>query len=116
MAKYRFYAPADRRQDEIWDYSAKTWGLAQAETYLRGLHDFLARLAATPALWRELPSRLAVPADLQVKVYFARYERHVVFFRELSGKRIGILTILHAAMDLPVRLNEDLAQLERLGD
>ena len=53
---------------------------------------------------------------LHVKAYFARYERHVVFFRELSDKRIGMLTILHAAMDLPVRLDEDLARLERLGD
>jgi toxin ParE1/3/4 len=32
---YRFSPRAQRNLDEIWDYSAATWGIDQAEAYIR---------------------------------------------------------------------------------
>ena len=40
-------------------------------------------------------------------VWFVRHEHHFVFFRELSGGVIGVVTILYESMDLPARLKED---------
>lgn len=62
-------------------------------------------------IWRQLPQRLTVPADIRRKAYFVRYEHHYVFFRELDNGDIGIMGILHERMDLAVRLREDLAAL-----
>ncbi len=113
MAGYLFYPPADAAQDLIWKTTAETWGDAQAETYILGLHRHLQRLSETRALWRKLPSALTIPADLDIEAWFSRYEHHYVIFRTLSGARIGVISILHERMDLPVRLTDDLLSIAR---
>jgi plasmid stabilization system protein ParE len=40
-------------------------------------------------------------------VYFFRHRHHYVFFRELSKKRLGVISVLHEKMDIPARLRED---------
>lgn len=115
MAGYRFYPRADAAQDKIWRDTSETWGDAQAETYIRGLHAHLQRLCDNRLIWRRLPQRLAVPVDIKRKAYFSRYEHHYVFFRELDNGDLGVMSILHERMDLPVRLKEDLAALDAKG-
>ncbi len=111
MAGFLFYPPADNAQDRIWQETVEKWGEEQAVRYIRGLHAHLQNLSETPTLWRKLPGNLAVPADLKLDAYFSHYERHYVFFRKLSGDRIGVLSLLHDRMDVPVRLAEDLRAL-----
>ncbi len=85
-------------------------------TYITGLHSHLRRLCEERAIWRKLPQRLAVPADVKREAYFSRYEHHYIFFRELDNGDLGVMSILHERMDMPVRLAEDLAALsERAG-
>jgi toxin ParE1/3/4 len=108
---YVFYPAADAQQDSIWKYTVELWGEAQAVKYINGLHAHLQRLSETKSLWRRLPDRLVVPADLRMKVYCSRYERHYVFFRELPSGKLGIMSVLHDRMDLPVRLIRDLSAL-----
>lgn len=62
-------------------------------------------------IWRLLPQRLVVPADIKRRAYFCRYEHHYIFFRELETGDIGVMSILHERMNLPVRLREDLVAL-----
>jgi len=112
MTNYRFFHTADNRQDEIWDYTLKNWGEKQAEKYISELHQHLAKLSDNKLLWHSLPGNLAVPNDLEISVYFSHFKHHYIFFRELSGGAIGIMTILHDSMDIPVRLGEDLKQIE----
>ncbi len=111
MANYRFFKTADKQQDQIWDYTFQQWGQAQAEKYIRGLHSHMQHLADKALPWRTLPQTLTNPLDLDIPVHFSHYEQHILFFRELSDG-IGILSILHQSMDLPVRLAEDLARFE----
>jgi len=113
MAGYLFYPNADIAQDRIWRDTVEKWGEQQAEAYILGLHRHLQKLSATPALWRQLPRSLAVPKPLDVDVWFSRYERHCIFFRKLSAERIGIISLLHESMDLPVRLADDLLNIAR---
>ncbi|MBW9073043.1 type II toxin-antitoxin system RelE/ParE family toxin [Agrobacterium deltaense] len=115
MAAYRFYAPADAAQDKIWRDTVDTWGEAQAETYIRGLHVHLQRLCDNDLLWQRLPQRLAVPGDITLEAYFSRYRHHYVFFRKLDNGDPGLMSILHERMDMAVRLREDLAALDARG-
>lgn len=112
MSSYRFYPSADRAQDDIWNYTLNQWGEAQAERYIRQLHQHLQRLADREIVWRSLPRHLVVPADLKTEVYMSRYQRHYIFFRELSQDAIGVMSILHEAIDLPVRLRKDLEKID----
>lgn len=113
MAGYLFYPSADAAQDRIWRDTVERWGESQAETYILGLHRHLQKLSVTPALWRALPRPLTVPDDLDLDIWFSRYEHHHIFFRKLSGGRIGIISLLHERMDLPVRLAGDLLNITR---
>ena len=115
MAAYRFYAPADAAQDKIWRETVDTWGEAQAEAYIRGLHAHLQRLCDNHLLWRRLPQRLAVPGDIMREAYFSRYEHHYLFFRKLDNGELGVMRILHERMDMAVRLREDLVTLDARG-
>lgn len=111
MVGYRFFPRADAAQDKIWHDTVEAWGEKQAVTYITGLHAHLQRLCDDRAIWRKLPQKLAVPADVKREAYFSRYEHHYVFFRELDNGDLGVMSILHERMDVPVRLKEDLAAL-----
>lgn len=111
MAGYRFYSRADAAQDGIWRDTLDQWGEAQAVSYIRGLHQHLARLTSTRALWRRLPPNAAVPADIAEDVFMSRYERHYIFFKLLGNGDLGVVSILHDRMNLPARLAEDLSML-----
>jgi plasmid stabilization system protein ParE len=112
MGAYRFFPRADAAQDKIWCDTVENWGEKQAVTFITGLHTHLQRLCDNRAIWRKLPQKLAVPADINREAYFSRYERHLVFFRELNNGDLGVMSILHERMELPVRLMEDLAALD----
>jgi plasmid stabilization system protein ParE len=107
MVAYRFYPRADAAQDKIWHDTVERWGEPQAVTYITALHAHLKRLCESEALWRQLPKKLAVPADVKREAYFSRYEHHYLFFRQLDNGDLGVMGILHARMDVPVRLAED---------
>jgi toxin ParE1/3/4 len=111
MAGYRFYPLADIAQDRIWRETLSKWGETQAEAYIVGLHQHLQRLCENRVLWRNLPRSLVVPADLDMQVWFSRYQHHYVVFRQLSAGRIGVISILHERMDLPVRLTDALLSI-----
>ncbi len=111
--KYRLFSTADTQQDDIWNYTLNTWGEDQAKQYIIGLHDCFSSVANKEVIWNQLPSHLVVPLDLSVQVYFVRYEKHVIFFKELSAGVVGILSILHQSMDMPVKLAKDLTLIEK---
>jgi toxin ParE1/3/4 len=111
MAGYKFFPAADKSQDAIWDYTYEEWGEAQANKYIKGLHSHIQKLADKKLLWRPISKSLALPAGLEREVFSSHYERHYVFFRELTGGTIGIMSILHDTMHIPVRLREDLEKI-----
>ena len=116
MAAYRFYPRADAAQDKIGRDTVERGGEPQAVTYITGLHAHLTRLCESRDLWRQLPQKLAVPTDVKREAYFSRYEHHCLFFRELDNGDLGVMSILHERMDVPVRLAEDLAALSEKSD
>ena len=112
MSEYLFFPSADKAQDDIWAYTFKRWGESQAEKYIIGLHDHLQALVEKKKIWTLLPNSLVIPPDLDCHAYFSKYEYHYVFFKELLKKRIGVMSILHESMDIPVRLLSDLNKID----
>lgn len=100
----RIFAAAEARLVEIWDYTLAKWGEEQADAYVRDLIAAIHSLQGHRHLWRPV-------ADKAMRgVWFVRHQHHYVFFRELPGGVIGVVSILHENMDLPARLKADAAQ------
>ena len=99
---YKLYPKAKQQLAKIWADTYQEWGEAQADKYIDGLHSKLKDLKNTPYLWRKLDHK-----KFQGKsIFFYRYEKHFVFFKELSSGKLGIISVLHERMNLPERLYE----------
>ncbi len=101
MARFLVQQSALLRIDEIYRYTLKEWGAAQAEAYIIGLFDVFAKVGT-----QEIISR-PVPAEFGVDGFFFRYEKHFVSWRYLSNHKIGIVTILHERMHKIDRFKDD---------
>ena len=94
----KIFATAESRLVEIWDYTLKKWGEDQADAYVRGLVGEIHAFDANRSLWRRVADKTGL--------WFVRHEPHYIFFRELSGGVVGVITVLHESMDLPARIKE----------
>lgn len=91
MAEYRVTPRAQRDLEDIFDYTAKQWGLPQAIRYTNIIEATFASLAETP--------QQSQNCDAIRQGYRRRaVERHVVYFRQ-TDYGIAIVRILHQRMD-----------------
>ena len=84
--------PAARRDlSEIWDYTAKLWGAARAESYVGEIGAALGRIAADPARGRTCD---------EIRHGYRRYGigSHVVFYIE-TVDTIDVVRVVHQRMD-----------------
>jgi len=93
-------ALANQQIQDIWLYTERRWGEAQATEYVTGLFDFFETLPFEQHLWR------AVPRSSLRGALYASYREHIVFFRHLSNDNLGILSVLHQRQDIPHDLND----------
>lgn len=82
----------------IFDYSAERWGKRTAEKYLDDIEAGLDRVKAQPALLRPEP-------DFHAALTFYRINKHLLVC-DTTPESIVVLTVIHASMDIPVRLAE----------
>jgi plasmid stabilization system protein ParE len=102
----KIYPAAQERILEIWAYTEKKWSEKQADAYVRELVAEIETVAVQRHRWRPV-----LDGALQ-GVYFFRHRHHYVFFRELSKKRLGVISVLHEQMDIPARLREDAERVD----
>ncbi|MFD1157714.1 type II toxin-antitoxin system RelE/ParE family toxin [Roseovarius aestuarii] len=91
MKRLRLSREALNDLDEIWDYTAETWGPDQANRYLEDLRSVI----------EELPEGKTVSQGAEDTLPGARKVfrgRHVVFFRD-SIETIDVIRVLHQQMD-----------------
>lgn len=100
----KFLRAAKSRLREIWDYTERTWGESQADSYVRGLVDAIDEASNSRHRWRP------VMDEVLPGVYFIRYQRHFIFFRMLAPDALGVISVLHESMNIPMRLREDAAR------
>lgn len=84
--------------EEIEKYSIKHWGLTVAKEYLKSIEDALTLLQNQPDL-------LHTKQDISEHFKIYKVRRHIIFCTVMQTD-IFVLTIKHAAMDLPERLLE----------
>ena len=99
MAEHRFRSQAEADLEDIWQYTAKNWSLAQAERYVDALLGEMEGLAEAPRSGR--PADHIRPGLLQHPV-----RAHIVFYR-VTDYGIEVVRILHQSMDLPARLRDE---------
>ena len=89
---YQVQKNAALKIDEIYLYTQKNWGKKQAVLYVEGLFNTFQNIVDNEHLSRP------IPAVLEVKGYFYKYQKHIIYWRYLSPKKVGIMTILHERM------------------
>ena len=111
LRQYRFSRLAEIQLNLIWDYGYRNFGVEQADKYLDDLFEAVDEVARTNQ-YKGLPPRL-VPPDLideitAKPISFFRYEKQVVYLKDLSDGALGVVCILGDRMDTPNRLKESL--------
>jgi toxin ParE1/3/4 len=91
MGGYVLSPRAQSDLDEIWDYTAKRWGLDQAETYTRDIWQRIEKVAARPAIGQEC-------SDIRAGYWKIPCGSHFLFYR-LTDEGIDVVRILHERMD-----------------
>lgn len=99
---FRLEDSAKQQSPEIYRYTKNRWGEDQTERYVRGMHDAMSSIG--DRRWRSG----AIPAAFEVTGFVLRYEHDFVYWRDLPGGDIGIVTILHERMHQSTRLRDDL--------
>lgn len=99
---HKVYPAAERAVIDIWHYTNETWGEKQADKYIRGLYEAIEKAADNKKIWKEIEH------EKFHDIFYIRYERHYVFFRQLSKKTLGVVGILHERRNIPDRLKEDI--------
>ncbi|MBU2513290.1 type II toxin-antitoxin system RelE/ParE family toxin [bacterium] len=89
---YRLTPAADQDIVEIWQYTAETWGVSQADKYLDQIEQCLKGLVEN--------QKLGKPRDEIRKGYRSLHcEHHLIFYRERPKKQIEVVRLLHERMD-----------------
>lgn len=105
MNSFIVYPLADQQLDEIWRYSYTHWGEQQANQYTRTMEAHFQLLADRESRWRTIHHlfagrKISMPPAF-AEIYMSRYEKHVVYFRPVDDRTIGIMSLLHQSMDMP---------------
>jgi len=92
MQKYVLSPAAKSDLDEIWDFSAGQWGLAQAERYTNDIERSIKLIADMPGLGRAV-------SEAREGYFKFPAGSHMPIYRNLKSK-IDIVRILHQGMDI----------------
>jgi plasmid stabilization system protein ParE len=106
MRRIVLLPPSKRTLREIYAYTIKLHGRAQAKKYLAGLHQHFIKIADMPKLY----GRSIRPGSPLLKAQYGDTKRpHTIYFRETPDGGIEIGRIAHPGQDF----TRDLAEYER---
>lgn len=100
MSYYKLSLAAMASLTDIYAYTHEKWGENQADKYLDGLYNCFERIADKSEIWRP------TIADFEVDGFYTKYEKHFIYWKQLSDGEVGIVAILH----------EQMHQIDRLSD
>ncbi|WP_425051025.1 type II toxin-antitoxin system RelE/ParE family toxin [Psychromarinibacter sp. S121] len=85
--RYRLSPAAENDLAGIWRYSAETWSVDQADTYLRDLDKRLHDLCRNPEVARER-------TEVSPAVRLYPYRSHLIIYR-VEGDWVSVLRVVH---------------------
>lgn len=92
MRAYLLTPRARADLDEIWNYTAAQWSVAQAERYLREIQRGIEAVASRPGLGRRCD-------ELRAGYFKMFVGSHILFYTQTKAK-IQIVRVLHQSMDV----------------
>ncbi len=102
-----YYPSATEDIYGIWISTLERWGEKQADDYILGLYETAGSLYQKKSLWRRIPKEYVAEITENI-IFFTKYKRHFIFFRELESNQIGVIAVLYDGMDIPKRIREKL--------
>ncbi len=104
---YKLSPETERSLEEIEDYTARRWGEAQAERYLRDIFAAFAALANEPGLGRRR-------ADIPEPYLVYSVGSHLIIYRDNRNTGwVEILNILHPSMNIEQRMRQALVSMAK---
>lgn len=97
MSSFRLTPRARAQPEDIYDYTIRHWGRAQADNYARLIQSACENIGSCDPRLKPVPRRS--------NCYMFRAGSHVIVARRVDGG-FEVLAILHQSMDLPRRLDE----------
>ncbi|MCP1388355.1 type II toxin-antitoxin system RelE/ParE family toxin [Corynebacterium sp. TA-R-1] len=76
---------------DIWEYTSETWGVMQADAYIRAISERFVQLDAFPAAGRSVE-------EIRAGYRRIKYASHVIYYRPVPDG-VQIVRILHERMD-----------------
>ncbi len=91
MSRYVLSPRAQADLDGIWEYTAETWGVDQAERYIQLIAGGISAVASKPTRGKSCG---------HIREGYRKHPvgSHVLFYR-MSGDGIDVIRILHQQMD-----------------
>jgi len=99
MTGYLLSPAAQADLSEIWDYTARNWGTAQADRYILDIRDACAALAEGRRLGRAIN-------DIRPGYRKLTVRSHFLFYRITDAGMIDVVRILHQRMDVATHLKD----------
>jgi toxin ParE1/3/4 len=97
MKRFVLSPAAQADLEDIWDYSAARWSIAQAETYVRAIAAACEALVAGHRNGQRID-------DIRPGYMKLLVGSHVLFFRQTEAGDIDIVRILHQRMDVDAHI------------
>ena len=110
MPAIRIQQGVSYRLDDICRNTRGKWGDDQGEKYITRLFAAFDKIAAHGVVSKP------IPVEFGVEGFFFRYERHFVYWRQLSNGDIGIVTILYQRMHQIERFQDDFQSADSAPD
>ncbi|MEK7454644.1 MAG: type II toxin-antitoxin system RelE/ParE family toxin [Pseudomonadota bacterium] len=90
MKRLLFTPAAQADLSDIWDYSAATWDMDQADLYIDAIRDVCLALADG--------RRPGLPVDVRPGYRKAPAGSHMIYYRD-GGDHLAIVRVLHGRQD-----------------
>ena len=99
MVNYLLTKKAVEDLTNIWNYTFDQWSEQQADNYYEMLISNFEEIANNPKLGKKYEGIKADLLGLQTN-------KHIIFYRKITDKKVEITRVLHGTMDLKNRLLE----------
>jgi toxin ParE1/3/4 len=99
MNRYILSPLAEADLDSIWDYTEETWGIDQAERYVRDIQRTCEGLASGHKRGRSAET-------IRPGYWKVAAGEHLIFYKTMPDGVLDIIRILHQSMDIAAQLEQ----------
>jgi toxin ParE1/3/4 len=96
---HKISVEADDDLENIWLYTFETWSPKQAGRYINLIFDEIEYLSNHPKSGKDF-------SHLRDKYRCSKVKSHLIFYRQISGTGIEMISILQQRIDIQDRLTE----------